>query len=891
MGRVLALAISAALCWLALAGPAPAATIAPTVLTDDVTANGNCTLREAVQATNTNSDVDLCDHDGLAGEDTINLSEDTPAADEFDLNLVGTGDDDNLTGDFDVQAGTGGLRFVGAGAGASIDGNEVDRILHIESGAVEVQGVTFSQGLSPAGTPGGAIFTQTSSDASLELTNSVVNSNTAGGAGGGLQVSGSGGATITNSTIDQNAAAGGGGISHSSAGPLTITNSTIADNNVNAAFPAVSGGGIAFNPPSDAALTITGSLVDNNTVTSTTDTRGGGVNVEGVGSMTVNISSSVISNNDAVATGLGISGGGGLRFGAPAEDVTVTDSVISGNTSTVSAAGASNVGAGVLNLGTTEIQRSTISGNSLSSGVQGGGGVRDEGSLALVNSTVANNSAATGSGGGLDGGVTAADATSVFNSTFSGNTAVSPDALRRGAGTLTIRGSIVDNADQTDACSGGPTSTGFNLDVGTTCGFMSTGDEENADPQLGLLANNGGPDAGPTGNTQTVQTQLPTLTSDALDQIPAADCTDENGPGNPLTVDQRTFPRPFDSDNAGGVDCEAGSVEVFQCNGAPATHVGTAAADVITGGVISDVIVGAGGNDTLNGADNDDQLCGNEGDDTLAGGAGTDPDQFNGGPGLDDEVTFAGVTDPLSVNLTLGTSSGAGNDTFNGVENLRGGSGGDGLVGNVADNELRGGAGDDFMAAGVGDDLMDGEAHDATGDGVSYSVGGVQATGPITASLQAGTATGQGNDTLLGLENLRGGNFVDDLTGDAGANVVEGGGAFDTITGLGGMDDLQGEALGASIFARDGVQDDVDCGGGAADPVQADQEGVDLIENCESIDFFVPPPPPPPPPAVTPIIPTTTPPAPATKKKCKKKKKGRKGAVAAKKCKKKKKRN
>ena len=840
---------AAAICSLALASPASAATITPTVLTDDMTVNGNCTLREAIQATNIDADVDLCDHDTLAGEDTINLSEDTPAADEFDLNLPGTGEDDNQTGDLDVEAGTGGLRIVGAGGGASIDGNNVDRILHIQSDSVEIQGVTFNQGLSPAGTPGGAIFTQTSSNASLELTNSVVNSNHAGGAGGGIQLNGSGGATITNSTIDQNTADTGlgGGISGGS-GPLTITNSTIADNTVDGTSPLISGGGVAFaTAPSDAqALTITNSLIDNNTATGTISVRGGGVQVEG-NTATASISSSVVSNNDAVATGLADAGGGGLRFGSSTE-VTVTNSVISGNTSVVAAGGAANVGGGVLNLGDTEIQRSTISGNSLTSGTQDGGGIRadlatgNDDALVLVNSTVANNTALGGGGGGLDA---AGTTTSVFNTTFSGNDAAAGDALQQSAGSLGLRGSIVDDdADAVNACAGAITSDGFNVTVGTSCvdGAVA-GDEQNADPQLGALADNGGPDAGPIGAPQPVQTQLPSLTSDALEQIPAVSCTDEGGV-NPLAVDQRGFPRPFDSDNAGGTDCEAGSVEVFQCGNVVATHVGSAAADVINGTAVADVIVGAGGDDIINGGVGADRLCGNEGNDTLDGGDTSAADQYNGGPGSDDEITFENYAGDIIANLTNGTTSDAGGDSIvvDTVENLRGGVGANSFIGDGADNDLRGGAGDDFIAAGGGDDLMDGGAHGANGDFGDYGLAFNFAADPVTASLQNGTATGQGTDTLIGLENLRGGRDDDNLTGDAGANEIRGDMGNDTIIGLGGGDDLRGDSNDDSILARDGVQDDVDCGAGTMDFVEADQQGVDLIDpNCESISFFVPP--------------------------------------------------
>ena len=56
---------------LSAAQPAFAATIPVDTPVDDITVNGNCTLREAVQAANTDSAVDACV--AGAGEDVISL--------------------------------------------------------------------------------------------------------------------------------------------------------------------------------------------------------------------------------------------------------------------------------------------------------------------------------------------------------------------------------------------------------------------------------------------------------------------------------------------------------------------------------------------------------------------------------------------------------------------------------------------------------------------------------------------------------------------------------------------------------------------------------------------------------------------------------------------------
>ncbi|PKB19000.1 peptidase M10/serralysin-like protein, partial [Novosphingobium kunmingense] len=81
------------------------------------------------------------------------------------------------------------------------------------------------------------------------------------------------------------------------------------------------------------------------------------------------------------------------------------------------------------------------------------------------------------------------------------------------------------------------------------------------------------------------------------------------------------------------------------------------------------------------------------------------------------------------------------------IENATGGSGDDWFHGNAANNVITGGAGFDT---------------------IDYS--GV--TAALTINLAAGTATGDGADTLNGIENARGGSGNDTLTAIAGINVV-----------------------------------------------------------------------------------------------------------------------
>jgi hypothetical protein len=99
-------------------------------------------------------------------------------------------------------------------------------------------------------------------------------------------------------------------------------------------------------------------------------------------------------------------------------------------------------------------------------------------------------------------------------------------------------------------------SQGYNWDDDGSCGFgAGPGDHSNAgDPQLGALANNGGP----------TQTRLPDGDpSPLIDAIPASAC--QTGDAAGVTTDQRGVTRPQ------GVGCDIGAVEVALVTAAPLT--------------------------------------------------------------------------------------------------------------------------------------------------------------------------------------------------------------------------------------------------------------------------------------------------------------------------------
>ncbi|WP_161141970.1 beta strand repeat-containing protein [Propylenella binzhouense] len=212
--------------------------------------------------------------------------------------------------------------------------------------------------------------------------------------------------------------------------------------------------------------------------------------------------------------------------------------------------------------------------------------------------------------------------------------------------------------------------------------------------------------------------------------------------------------------------------------------VGPNVASTINGSVGRDWITAGSANDVVNGADNNDIIDGGAGNDTLTGGAGNDT--LTGGAGID-TVSYAAAGAGVTANLTTGIASGEGADALSGIENLTGSAFADKLLGNGLANVLSGEAGDDTLFGVGGNDRLDGGAGRDT---ANY----VYATGAVTVNLTNGTATGDGTDTLVAIENVVGSAYDDKLLGNALANALSGGAGNDTLYGLAGDDTLDGGA-------------------------------------------------------------------------------------------------
>jgi len=113
-------------------------TILVNTLADELATDGNCSLREAIRASNTGAVVDACP--AGSGANTITL----PAG-IYTLSIAGANEDIALSGDLDITAP---LILNGHAAGDTIiDANALDRVLQVMSGAtVTLSNLTLRSG-------------------------------------------------------------------------------------------------------------------------------------------------------------------------------------------------------------------------------------------------------------------------------------------------------------------------------------------------------------------------------------------------------------------------------------------------------------------------------------------------------------------------------------------------------------------------------------------------------------------------------------------------------------------------------------------------------------------------------------------------------------------------
>ena len=208
--------------------------------------------------------------------------------------------------------------------------------------------------------------------------------------------------------------------------------------------------------------------------------------------------------------------------------------------------------------------------------------------------------------------------------------------------------------------------------------------------------------------------------------------------------------------------------------------------DRICGGSGDDRLMGEKGSDRIDGGEGNDTLLGDRGADKLMGGAGTD--YIDGQKGSDDLDGGAGDGDRLFGDKGNDTmDGGAGNGDYLdgglGDEKLISGCEGDGdiVIGNLGTDNLTGGPGNrDVVRGDGGIDSLEGGG--GSEDIASFST----APNPgVVVNLAAGTATGDGHDTIRDVDDIVGSPFNDTISGDEAPNRIDGGPGNDTLGGAG----------------------------------------------------------------------------------------------------------
>lgn len=254
------------------------------------------------------------------------------------------------------------------------------------------------------------------------------------------------------------------------------------------------------------------------------------------------------------------------------------------------------------------------------------------------------------------------------------------------------------------------------------------------------------------------------------------------------------------------IDLGTGTGDVFAINAGDGDDIITVTDDSFDvnggGGELNGVdvmaLVGNGGDDMLDasaasvtvalvGAAGDDWLADGSGDDTVLGQGGVDTiyegtaangdDTLNGGGDVGDTLDYSGRT----CNMLLGAGVAAGcdvnangvpdagdeNDTISGFDTYLTGSGADTIVGSGANETFAPGEGNDDVNGGAGIDVVD------------YT----DAASGVTIDPDAGTVTGQGDDTIANVEGFFGSDQGDDVLiwPAVGTVAFVGNGGTDTV--------------------------------------------------------------------------------------------------------------
>ena len=555
---------------------------------------GACSLRDAVEAADANTEADV-----------ITFAIATPALTRLAGTAINVDSADGIT---ITGPGSGGLTITGDSNDNGPDAAD-SRIFSLGPGAVlSMSGVTLTEGRAAGG---GAVLGAAGS--ALSISQSVLLGNRSLTDGGAVSTAGA--LILGDSTVSGNSADRGGGVSVIG-GPAVIARSTVFFNTA-----AARGSGIAIDGvASGASVVVSASTIAENS--GAAGAWGGGIFVSGALDGQLAIRDSTISGNAAA-------GGAGVSFGDFNPDSLII--AVGGSASLENSTVASN-------------DAVVFGGGLYLSGYSGGGGPRVD-----LNSSIVGNNLAAGAGEDLD---SAGVASGSVQASLSLVEAPGDALITNGPQGGNLLG--VDPGLNALATNGGPTATHLPnqdspvIDRGASRPGIATDQRGRMRPvdQIGILNASGG-DGTDIGAVEIGPLPPPSLGFCRGEEVTILVTV---GGGETLgTPGRDVILGTGDADEIrglGGRDliCAAGGRDLVQAGGGDDTVLGSGGADRLFGEGGSDVMIGGDGKDRIGGSGGADRLFGLAGDDRLGGGGGPDGLYGHGGA---DELLGGGASDDL----------------------------------------------------------------------------------------------------------------------------------------------------------------------------------------------------------------------------------------------------
>ncbi len=574
-GKSMALAV---LCALGVT-PALASNLTVNSQTDNsLSGDGICSLREAINNANSNSDTSGGDCAAGAGSDAISFSVSGTIVLGSSLSISDTA----LT------------MLDGIGQNIILSGNYAVRVMQVNPGAnFTVKNLTVANGFNTS--MGGGMLNE---DGVVSIINCTITGNSTTKNGGGIAhytkaLTASGSLTVINSTLSGNSAFNGGAIWDGHGGPISLVNSTITGNS-------------AVTPVCPAGFVCALVIAD-----------GGGISNSLLGSNMqagiLNLENSIVAGNTNIIKRANlpdltspsdiygyVTGGSYNLVGNQAGFYTGVQNGVNGN---------------IIGFDAATVLATTLANN--------GGPTQTlallPGSLAINTAFAANCPATDQRGVGRPQG--AGCDIGAFEAAVSADLAIAeiipPNPVGAGESvTWTIQATNNGAAIATGVkvIDTPPASGLTSISASTTQGSCS--------PANGLVTCNLGSLANGASATITIRGDTSVVGTLSHQVSVSGDQVDNQLANNNVSL--------------------SATVQTLLCNGVKPTIVGTTGPDNITGTKGRDVIHALGGNDTINGGSDSDTICGGEGLDILNGSSGNDKlnggagaDSCNGGTGTD----------------------------------------------------------------------------------------------------------------------------------------------------------------------------------------------------------------------------------------------------------------